>query len=150
MVRSRSIASARDDDAPPDARVVEGEGARGDAYDDGDDGMMRMMTTTTTTAAAAGAVEAMRANDGRAMFRTRREKRAMVLPSMPTTRDAARREVMRRKLAVSPARDAFRDGDEDAREDGEDAVMGDSRGMHRVPEFVQRPRDASGRPRAMR
>ena len=150
MVRSRSIASARDDEAPRDARVVEGEGARGDACDDDDDAMMRMMMTTTTTTAPVEAMEAMRANDGRAMFRTRREKRAMVLPSMPTTRDAARREVMRRKLAVSPARDAFRDGDEDAREDGEDAVMGDSRGMHRVPEFVQRPRDASGRPRAMR
>ena len=71
MVRSRSIASARDDEAPRDARVVEGEGARGDACDDGDDAMMRMMTTTTTTAAVE-AMEAMRANDGRAMRRDAR------------------------------------------------------------------------------
>ena len=151
MVRSRSRASERD--VRGFARARSFARARGvnddDANDDATDGAtratMRMMTTTTTTTTS---VRAMRANDGRAMFRTR----GMGAPT--ATGEETRREAMRRKLMVTTEEvGEFRDeGETEGDGDGDGdamAVRGESRGVHRAPEFVRRPRDASGRPRAM-
>ena len=150
MVRSRSCASERDvrgfarARSFARARGVHDDDATDDANDDAMRATMRMMTTTTTTAS----VRAMRANDGRAMFRTR----GMGAPT--ATGEETRREAMRRKLMVTTAEGGeFRDeGETEGDGDGDGdamAVRGESRGVHRAPEFVRRPRDASGRPRAM-
>ena len=138
MVRSRSRASERD--VRGFARARSFACARGvnddDANDDATDGAtratMRMMTTTTTTTTS---VRAMRANDGRAMFRTR----GMGAPT--ATGEETRREAMRRKLMVTTKEvGEFRDeGETEGDGDGDGdamAVRGESRGVHRAPEFV--------------
>ena len=127
------------------ARGVNDDDANDDATDGATRATMRMMTTTTTTTTS---VRAMRANDGRAMFRTR----GMGAPT--ATGEETRREAMRRKLMVTTEEvGEFRDeGETEGDGDGDGdamAVRGESRGVHRAPEFVRRPRDASGRPRAM-